>query len=116
MQASPVIEIEGLKSHEIALLLFLMENLVSADDSISAFTLKNEMNKAGYTAIATSVGIRTLEKNGMVITSKVSDYNDNEYIICRLTDKGENWILSNQDQLEFRRSNASTNDYDELPF
>lgn len=116
LQTSPVVETEGLKGHEIALLIFLMENQVSADESLSAYTLKNEMNKAGYTAIATSIGIRTLVKYGMMVTAKESDYNGNEYIVCSLTEKGEDWILSNQDQLEFRKSRDSEIVSDDLPF
>jgi hypothetical protein len=120
LNTTPVIETEGLKGHEIALLILMMENQVSAEDSTSIFSLKNEMNKAGYTDIATSVGIKTLVKNGMVETFKEFDHwnNGQEYLACRLTTIGEGWILSNQDQLQFRKTiNASSNATDvELPF
>lgn len=119
LNTTPVVETEGLKGHEIALLILIMENQVSSEDSISVYVLKNEMNKSGYTDIATSVGIRTLVKNGMIETFKaIDDYNNNqEYIACRLTEKGEGWILSNQDQLQFRKSNNNqTNIIDDLPF
>ena len=120
LNTTPVIETEGLKGHEIALLILIMENQVSSEDSTSIFGLKNEMTKAGYTDIATSVGIRTLTKNGMIETFKEVDNwnNGQEYIACRLTDKGENWILSNQDQLQFRHTeNTQTKiEDDELPF
>lgn len=116
LNTTPVIETEGLKGHEIALLILIMENQISSEDNFSIFILKNEMNKSGYTDIATSVGIRSLVKNGMIETFKATDdFNNNqEYPACRLTEKGEGWILSNQDQLQFRK--ASTNPTDELPF
>ena len=105
LSTSPVIETEGLKSHEIALLILMMENQVSSEDSSAVYELKNEMNKAGYTDIATSVGIRTLTKLEMVETFRNSDnWNDSEYIACRLKEKGENWVLDNQDQLQFRNT------------
>lgn len=119
LNTTPVIETEGLKGHEIALLILIMENQVSSEDSISVFTLKNEMNKAGYTDIATSVGIRTLVKNGMIETFKEIDSwnNGQEYIACRLIEKGEGWILSNQDQLQFRQTkNNQADAIDSLPF
>lgn len=120
LNTTPVIETEGLKGHEIALLILIMENQISSEDSTSIFGLKNEMNKAGYTDIATSVGIRTLSKNGMIETFKEVDNwnNGQEYIACRLTDKGENWILSNQDQLQFRQTKNTQIkiEDDELPF
>ena len=119
LNTTPVVDTEGLKGHEIALIILIMENQVSSEDSISVYVLKSEMNKSGYTDIATSVGIRSLVKNGMIETFKeIDDYNNNqEYIACRLTEKGEGWILSNQDQLQFRKSNNNqSNVTDDLPF
>jgi hypothetical protein len=119
LNTTPVIETEGLKGHEIALLILIMENQVSSEDSTSVSSLKNEMNKAGYTDIATSVGIRTLVKNGMIETFKEIDNwnNGQEYIACKLTENGEGWILSNQDQLQFRQTNNNQADaIDSLPF
>ncbi|MGO4820613.1 MULTISPECIES: hypothetical protein [unclassified Flavobacterium] len=118
LSVTPVVETEGLKGHEIALLILVMENQLSSEDSTSVFGLKHEMNKSGYTAIATSVGIRSLTKNGMLETFKtMDDYNNNqEYIACKLTEKGENWILSNQDQLQFRLTMNSADIVDDLPF
>jgi len=118
LNETPVIETEGLKGHEIALLILIMENQLSTEDSTSVYGLKNEMNKSGYTDIATSVGLRSLIKNGMIETfRKNDDYNNHEeYIACRLTEKGENWILSNQDQLQFRLTNTTSQESDDLPF
>lgn len=112
----PVVETEGLKSHEIALLILAMENSLSDEDSTSVYTLKNEMSKSGYTDIATSVGIRSLSKLGMIETFKDVDNwnNGQEYIACRLTEKGEQWILNNQDQLQFRKPQKE--EIDILPF
>ena len=118
LSVTPVIETEGLKSHEIALLILIMENQLSSEDSISVYQLKNEMNKSGYTDIATSVGLRSLTKNEMIETFKVTDFYNNyqEYIACRLTKKGEDWIMSNQDQLQFRQTKTKTEPIDDLPF
>ncbi|HXU28746.1 MAG TPA: hypothetical protein VN698_16070 [Bacteroidia bacterium] len=113
LHTTPVIETEGLKSHEIALLILIMTNQVSAEDSIAIYTLKSEMDKSGYTDIATSIAIRTLLKSGMIVTSKEQDnWNNGEYVVCKLTEKGEEWILSNQDLLEFRRTTQVKTDDD----
>lgn len=119
LNVTPVVETEGLKGHEIALLILIMENQMSSEDSTSIFGLKHEMNKSGYTDIATSVGIRSLVRNGMIETFRArDDYNNNqEYLACKLTEKGEGWILSNQDQLQFRKTNNKQgNVTDDLPF
>lgn len=116
LNLTPVVETEGLKSHEIALLILVMESSVLQDDFVSVQSIKNEMNKSGYTDIATSVSIRTLEKSGMIETHKLLEAwnSDNEYRACKLTQKGEQWILNNQDLLEFRK--AEPTPIDELPF
>ncbi|WP_035664399.1 hypothetical protein [Flavobacterium sp. ACAM 123] len=119
LNITPVVETEGLKGHEIALLILMMANQVSSEDSSAVYTLKNEMTKAGYTDIATSVGIRTLTKLGMIETYKEIDNWNNvqEFIACKLLEKGESWILSNQEQLEFRKkSNFEIPAVDDLLF
>jgi hypothetical protein len=114
LNTTPVIETEGLKGHEIALLILIMENQISLEDSIPVFSLKNEMNKAGYTDIAISVGMRTLVKYMMIETFKATDYyNDQDYLACRLTEKGNDWILSNQNLLQFRSTNHTQKDVDD---
>jgi hypothetical protein len=115
---TPVVDTEGLKSHEIALLILVMENQMTKEDSSSVFWVRKEMDKSGYTDIATSVAIRTLEKKGMLETFKERDINE-EYLACSLTDVGVNWILSNQDQLKFRKEvppKAAYSNDDGLPF
>lgn len=98
-----------------------MENQITSEDSMSVYRLKNEMNQAGYTDIATSVGIRTLKKNSFIETFKEIDRwnNGEEYFTCKLTDSGEQWIIDNQDKLEFKiqQSNIeSTDNENNLPF
>ncbi|MEY3499230.1 MAG: hypothetical protein RL308_899 [Bacteroidota bacterium] len=119
LNTTPVIETEGLKGHEIALLILIMENQISSVDGTSVFSLKNEMDKAGYTGVATSVGISNLKKINMIETFTQSDNwsNGQDYVACKLTEKGEGWILSNQDQLEFRKTNNNLTQTDDgLPF
>ncbi len=120
ISSSPIADREGLKSHEIAMLVLIMENQITSEDFISVYQLRNEMNKIGYTDIATSVGIRTLERGSLLKTFNVTDAQENEeYIACKLTDTGESWILKNQDKLEFKINQAKNDNAlngDNLPF
>jgi hypothetical protein len=96
LNSLPVVDREGLQGHEIAILIISIENQFSNEDSMSIYTLKEEMGKAGYTDVATSVGLRTLIKKGMIATSMEHDgYNNHEpFLVCRLTDDGEGLGLS----------------------
>ena len=87
-----------------------MENSFLREDGFSIYSLKDEMNKSGYTDIATSVAYKTLTKMDMVETFKECDeFSGVEYNACRLTIKGDDWILSNQDQLQFQLSKDLVN-------
>lgn len=122
LNTSPVVDREGLQGHEIAILIMIIENQLTDEDFMSVYTLKNEMGKAGYTDVATSVGLRTLTKSTMVSTSLEHDsYNNGPYPACKLTDKGEAWILANQDKLIFRKDSSKSQIVkapveDDLPF
>ena len=117
---TPVVEQEGLNSHEIALLLLTAENQFSTEDTMGVYSLKDEMGKAGYTQIATGVALRLLNRKGLIETAMESDWNNNSYLTCKLTEKGEDWVLSNQDKLIFRKDykqqSLSTSEDDDLPF
>lgn len=117
LNLTPVTPREGLASHEIAVLILLMENNISSEESYSLYKLKNEMNKAGYTDIATSIAVRTLTAKNMIETFKEIDehYNHEEYIASRLLPAGESWIMGNQDKIEFRIKDQSAPG-DDLPF
>lgn len=120
LNETPVKETEGLQSHEIAILILLMEN----DGSCSMYDLKNEMDKSGYTNIAVSIGAKTLQKSGYLEITTEDDYNGYPYIYCKLIGKGEDWIFANQNLFQFRKpiANASMKKTihidldDDLPF
>ena len=115
---NPVKESEGLKQHEVTMMLMIIENQLTNEDTVSVYSLKSDMDKAGFHNIATSLSIRELQRKGFIETFKeYSDYNNQEYLVCRLTSSGESWILNNQDKIEFRKKeNDTTDDSDDLPF
>lgn len=122
LRTSSVVGIEGLKSHEISILILITENQYVDNDFISLYQLRNEMKQAGYTDIATSVGVKVLRKNNLIeISTEIDEWNDNkEFIVCRLTKDGENWIIDNQDKLVFKTGGSDNSendlDIDNIPF
>jgi len=119
LHSAPLIDTEGLESHEIAMLVLLIENQLTPDDSVSVWNLQNEMDKAGYNKTAVSVGLRTLKLKGMVELGKDSNYNGEEFPICKLTAIGEDWILKNKGRLVFRNQKEeeiSNLPQDDFPF
>lgn len=81
LQSTPVVETEGLKSHEIAILVLITENTFTVEQSLSIYLLQSKMNKSGYTDIATSLGIKSLYKKGLILLGTENDdnYNNDPY-------------------------------------
>ncbi len=102
LQTTPIVAREGLKSHEIALLILIMENNLSNEDSMPVFQLGDEMKRSGYTKIATSMAVRSLSTKKMIETFIDQDFNNNEYSVCKILPAGEKWIFENQDKIEIR--------------
>lgn len=109
---SPIKESHGLKPHELTMLLIIMENQLTQEDSVSLYNIKNDMDKAGFNALAVSISVRELQNKGFIETFKESDYHNNEYIACRLTVTGEKWIIENQSLMQFRNEGTKNNEID----
>jgi hypothetical protein len=99
----PLQETEGLAGHEIAVLVLLTERSDSNDDFVPTNLLRREMSESGYKDIATSVALRTLKNKKMIdVYTEYPEFSNGPLWACKLTSKGEQWILSNQHLLNFR--------------
>lgn len=115
---NPVQESEGLQPHEITMLLLVLENQISEDQRVSARRLQNDMDSAGFTKVASNIAFRELKNKGYIEQlTEVSEEGD-EYVVFRLTDKGEKWILNNKDKVVFKKpvTKAKSSELDDLPF
>lgn len=92
---SPLKDQEGLKSYEIALIAFIMGEQITDEQSASVYTLKDLMNKSGFNEMATSIGIRLLQRKQMIETLREQDWNGNEYSVCKITEKGFDFVINN---------------------
>jgi hypothetical protein len=120
LQDVPVQEREGLKGHEIALLILAMGNQPTPSSATAAHYLKPEMNRAGYNDLAASLAIRSLARKDMLVI-KESGYDNEVFDVCQVTKKGEDWIIENEGQLEFRKESNNSNSQgasmtNDLPF
>lgn len=114
---TPVKESEGLKQHEVAMMLVLLENQLTEDDTVSAYRLQRDMEAAGFTKAASNLAFRQLKLKGLIEQEKqYSEQDGEEYIAFRLTRDGDIWILSNQDKVEFRSTKNGQQAIDDLPF
>lgn len=105
---SPVADTEGLSQHEMVALVTVMQNSYISAEGVSAYTIKEDMNKAGFTDIAISLALKSLIQKVMFFQEIATDQNGNDYPVYFVDKNGEQWLLDNQDKLILRK--------DDIPF
>lgn len=101
---SPITQTEGLSQHEIVALVTVMQNGFISANGVSAYTIKEDMNNAGFTDIAVSLALGSLGKKDMVATqTAIDEQYGHEYRVYVVQRKGEEWLLANQDKLVLRQ-------------
>jgi nucleoside 2-deoxyribosyltransferase len=105
---SPIAEIQGLAQHEMVALVAIAQNLQTPDGTVSAHFVRSDMEKAGFTKIATTLALTSLLRNELVATSLEQDYNEEPYTVYSVTSTGMDWLLRNQQRLVLRESERKT--------
>lgn len=100
---SAVKDTEGLNQHEFVALVTLMENTFLSGGYVSGWTVRRDMNKAGFTDIAVGIALKSLLTLKGMIESEIWNNEEGEtYSVYKPTAKGEKWLLDNQDKLQLR--------------
>jgi hypothetical protein len=100
---SPVADTEGLSQHELVALVTVMQNRLAPEDVVSTYTIKEDMNRVGFTDIGVSLALRGILDNGMVTTAIETDWNGDDYVVYSMTEEGIQWLMRNQDELVLKR-------------
>lgn len=108
-----VARFEGLEQYEIAALVAVAEESVTQEDGRPTHLIRQDMEKAGFTKLAATLGLRSLLQKEMVKTFEDHDYNDQPFTAYALTDAGVTWLLKNQDKLTLKREPPAS---DDIPF
>jgi hypothetical protein len=124
--ASPLKSTHGLRPQEITALCLIMagrnENLTEQD-------IKGQMERAGYMTFAAALALTSLKRADLISLDQGSDDYNNYFTVYNVTEKGEDWLIQNQDGLEMRlpapaekprrraaRTVAEGVDEDDVPF
>lgn len=106
-QMQSVTRVEGLDQHEIAARVAVAEEVSEPMGGVSAYSVRENMEKAGFTKLAATLGLRSLRVKGMLETFEEQDgfHSSTAY---RVTDTGLEWLNANKDKLIFK--------VDDVPF
>jgi hypothetical protein len=101
--ASPIKSTHGLRPHEITALALIMANADAVGSGVSSYSIRNDMEKAGFTREATQIALICLNRLGFVQAFEDHDDNNNyDFMAYRLMALGQDWLVDNQDKLEMR--------------
>jgi nucleoside 2-deoxyribosyltransferase len=98
-----VASVEGLSQHELVALVTIAENIEAPGSRVSAHTIRNDMERTGFTRVATTLALTVLTRKGLANYHDESDINGNEYIMYSLTSDGLDWLLQNRHTLLLRK-------------
>ena len=108
-QMTSVAKLEGLEQYEIAALVAVAQQINDPDDGISAYRVREDMEKAGFTKLAATLGLKALLDKEMLETFQDRDFDNSVFNAYRVTEKGMAWLFANQDKITLRQE-------DEPPF
>lgn len=112
-------DLEGLSYQEVIFLAAVLMVQDTPDEYVSIWNIKEQMKRSGFNEIAYSICARKLLNKKFIEISLLNDYQGNEYNGISITDKGNEWILKNENKFSFGCNNASNSFVqidDTLPF
>lgn len=112
--SSPLASVRGLKQHELVALIAIAQNAESPTDTVSVYRIKKDMERAGFTSIASTLALASLLRKELVSSDAVYDeQRDGTYTVYAVEQSGWEWLEHNEHQLTLR--NEPIRDED-IPF
>jgi len=114
----PVAPREGLSQPELAVLASLAGDAVFPDSSTSLYSLKHDVERAGFTSLGFGLGFRRLLSKRFVESTEEFDEHGEPYPAARLTQAGCEWIEANEGMFSLKKgAPVSADDFDDdIPF
>jgi len=98
-EQTPILMTDGLSQHELAALVEVADQTFTSGEAIPAHSVRNPLERAGYTGVAVALALKMLARKDLVEFSNESDGNYNEYTAVKVSTEGWNWLEANQDKL-----------------
>ena len=120
-QSGQVSDIEGLSPTELMFVACLAANTTQPDSAPSVWSVRQDAEKAGLTAVACTLAIHRLTRKGMIeVTTRVDEERTGDsYSALVLTPKGWDWIDANESKFTLRKPRPGSReafDSDDIPF
>ena len=100
--------VEGLDQIEIAALATVAANADGPEGAVWTWSVRQDMEKSGYTPIATTLGLGSLMRKEMLTSETDEDQNGAVITAYRVSPKGFDWLLQNKERLVLRSTKNPT--------
>ncbi len=111
-----VSKIEGLEQYEIAALVAVAQQSDDPEGGISGWLVRQDMDTAGFTKLAATMGLKALLDKQMLESFRDSDRNGDTFIAYRLTSQGLSWLFDNRGKLTLKKDKPEDLNDEDIPF
>jgi len=111
-----VSKLEGLDQFEIAAPVAVAQQMDHPDDGVSAYVVRQDMENAGFTKLAATLGLRSLSDKRLLQTRKLVDVDGSTYMAYQPTSEGIRWLFANKERLTLKTPPKEVPKDDDIPF
>ncbi|MGH9773135.1 MAG: hypothetical protein ACRD4Q_15790 [Candidatus Acidiferrales bacterium] len=116
-ESDPIAPREGLSQPELAVLAALAGDTALPESGTTEYSVKNDVERAGFTSIGFGLGFRRLLKKGLIECITLHDDMNGEYRGIRLSQTGWDWIEVNEAMFSLKNQTSRADDFsDDIPF
>jgi len=101
--AEQVAPLQGLTQPELAILAAIAGELFLPDSRVAVYRIKRETERAGFTAIGFSMGVRRLTAKAFIVQQTIEDEEGHPYDAFGISEEGWDWIEQNEDNFRVRK-------------
>lgn len=113
-------KIQGLDQHEVVALAALGENIYSLTDAASDQDIRRDMERSGFTKLATRMALKALSDRGLISQVEIQNEEGLSYAGYKFTKDGWGWILENKSEFVLKKPSKTRGsaafDDDDIPF
>jgi hypothetical protein len=116
-KVASVSRLEGLEQYEIAALVAVAQQISEPEGGIPTCRIREDMEGAGFTKLAATLGLKALLDRGMLERFQDTDEDGHPFTAYRVAPKGMSWLFANKDKLALKRdASRARSDDNAMPF
>jgi hypothetical protein len=105
----------GLEDHAVSVLVSIASNIDKPVGNASYHFIRDDLERQGLTKLGIQLGIKKLSLLEFIEYTIEYGYNNDEYTVYSITDRGMNWLLENSNKLQLKYDTVSEHEDNKAP-